>query len=97
VHADPQDFEALQMRASAFLGGGAAQEHVIEDDPGAGPGHGRHAGHPRGLDLAEAATDGDLTIPLKGDARTRVEQRRRQRIDEVIHAEPDPRLRQDGL
>ena len=51
---------------------------------------------PGGLDLAEAATDGDLTVLSEGDARIRVEQGRRQRINKVVHAEPDPRLRQDG-
>jgi hypothetical protein len=30
VHPDPQDFEILQVRAGTLLGGGTAEEHVVE-------------------------------------------------------------------
>lgn len=69
THAYPKDFDSLQARAGALLGGGTAEEHVIEDDAGASPGHGRYAGHPGGLKLAEAPIDGDLAVLPEGDAR----------------------------
>jgi hypothetical protein len=45
----------------------------------------------------KAAADRDLSLLAESDSGARTAQRRRQRIDEAVHAQPDPRLGQDRL
>src|SRR6185295_12157345 len=86
AHADPQHGEAGEVGAGALLGGRAGEEHVVEDDPGARPGHGGDAGHPGRLERAERLADDDLAVSTEVDPATAG----RQRVDEIVDSEPDP-------
>lgn len=86
------------MRAGALLRGGAAEEDVVDDDPGPGTGHGGYARHPGGFHLAEEFADGDLPLGAERDARASgVQQGWRERRDEVVNAEPEPWPGEDRL
>ena len=97
AHPDPQDVKACQALAEALLGGTAGQEHVVVDDARPCPGHRGDAGQPGDLGRAEVTADADLALLAERDPGIGVEHRRWQRVDEVVHAQPEPWLGQDGL
>ena len=81
------------MGADTLLGTRATEEDVVENDPRARMCHGGDAGHPGRLDRAERVAHDDLASLTEVDPATGG----RQRIDEIVDSEPDPRLRENSL
>jgi hypothetical protein len=94
---DPEHVKRVERVLPPPLGRRAAEEDLIDDDPRPGPRHRRDPLDPRRVQGAEFRPDDDLAIGGELDSIGRRPPGRGHRLDQRVHPECQPRLRQDRL
>src|SRR4029077_12029190 len=95
--ADPQHLEAAESGLPPLLGRRAADEDLVDDDPGTGLRHCGDTRDPRRLQGAELRPYDDLTVRSELDPRRRRLHGHRHRLDQRVGPERQPGIRQDHL
>jgi hypothetical protein len=98
VDTDPEHDQSFERGGEPPLTRCALEQHLVDDDPEAPGGHRGHSVVPGCLDRPPSRVDDDGPVDPEAQERWPIgpggclaDERRRERLDEVVHPERDPR------